>query len=179
MLKTQQLNQKTKKPKNKNQVLVFGFSENQKQQKKNIPNRPDPKPKTKILVLVFGFSENQKPKKQYYQTQQGKPKTKIWVLVFGFSENQKPKKTCPFWFWSGLLGLFFFLFFQKNINQNPHFGLVFGVGSDFFFFFAFGFWFGPWGLYLFVSWLLVFCRGGGHIYKFIFSQKDTAKTFSG
>ena len=91
--------------------------------KNNRPNRPDPKPKTKILVLVFGFSENQKPKKtKKNQTQQSKSTTKIWVLVFGFSENQKHQKnTCPFWFWSGLLGLFFcsFLVFGFSKNQKP------------------------------------------------------------
>ena len=70
-----------------------------------------------------------------------------------------------------------FLFFKKTKNQILVWFLV--LGLIFFVFLAFGFWFGPWGLYLFVSWLLVFCRGGGHIYKFIFLQKDTAKTFSG
>ena len=127
MLKTKQLKQK-----NKNQVLDFGFSENQKPKKqKNRPNRPDPKPKTKILVLVFGFSENQKPKKQKNQTQQSKSNTKIWVFGFWFFRKPKaPKKThAPFGFGLACWVCFFCSFLVLGLIFVGFCFLVWSLGS--------------------------------------------------
>ena len=138
------------------------------------------KPKFWFWFLVFQKIKNQKNKKIRPNKENQKPKFGFWFLFF--QKTKTPKKThAPFGFglacWVCFFCFFWFLVFQKTKTQNPNFGfwfLVLGL-----IFLVFGFWFGPWGLYLFVSWLLVFCRGGGHIYKFIFLQKGTAKTFSG
>ena len=101
--------------------------------------------KNKKQTSSFGFwflrkPKTKKPKKNRPNRPDPKPKTK------------KTKKSDPTRKTKNQNLGFGFWFFEKPKTKKPK-------KSDFLGFLVFGFWFGPWGLYLFVSWLLVFCRG--------------------